>query len=213
MKDVKALLIVSLLILSLVFIAVFSFGCGESYTESQYQHQQNYSLSQQDIEFQQGANRPPTLQTLYSMAKIFISQGRLEDADPLLLRVINQNPEFMPAYNDLAEIKIRKRQTDEAIKILSDALNKNGSDPTILNNLGMCWMMRRNYEKALQHFTEAAGLQPENTRYRANMAVALAFLERDDEALAIYKQILPLDQAKHNLESIQRARRSQKANN
>ena len=211
MKDVKAPLIVSLLMLSLVFIAVFSCGCGESYTESQYQH--NYSLSQQDIEFQKGANRPPTLQTLYSMAKIFISQGRLGDAEPLLLRVINLNPKFKPAYNDLAEIKIRKRRTDEAIKILSDALNKNGSDPTTLNNLGMCWMMRRNYEKGLQHFTEAAGLQPENTRYRANMAVALAFLERDDEALAIYKQILPEDQAKHNLESIQSARRSQKANN
>jgi tetratricopeptide (TPR) repeat protein len=140
------------------------------------------------------------------MAKIFISQGRVKNAEPLLLRVINQNPKFKPAYNDLAEIKIMQRQTNEAIKILSDSLNKNGSDPTTLNNLGMCWMIKRNYEKALQHFTEAAGLQPENTRYRANMAVALAFLERDDEALAVYKQILPEDQAKHNLESIQKAR-------
>lgn len=213
MNHARAPFIVSLLMLALFFIAIFSFGCSESYTESQFQHNY-YNLSQQDIEFQEGANRPPTLQTLYSMSKIFISQGRINDAEPLLLRVIDQNPKFMPAYNDLAEIKIRNRQIDDAIEILSSALAQDDSDPTTVNNLGMCWMIRRNYEEALLYFTKATGLKPENTRYRANMAVALAFLGRDDEALAIYKQILPEDQAEYNLGLIQKARRSvQKANN
>ena len=38
------------------------------------------------------------------------------------------------------------------------------------------------------------------------MAAALGFMGRDDEALALYRQILPGNQATHNLEIIQSAR-------
>lgn len=70
----------------------------------------------------------------------------------------------------------------------------------------MCWMIRRDYEKALQMFTEAAGLEPENTRYRANMAATLGLMGRDEEALALYRQILPDKQANKNLTIIRQAR-------
>lgn len=204
MKVCKAVLTDSLLVLYLASIAVFSCGCDESYAKSKKQH--DYVLSHKDVEFQQGADRQPTTKTLYSMAKIFIHQGRFNDAELLLQKVINQNPKFIPAYHDLAEIKIRNRRTNEAVKVLSHALKENSSDPKTLNNLGMCWMIRRDYEKALQMFTEAAGLEPENTRYRANMAATLGLMGRDEEALALYRQILPDKQANKNLTIIRQAR-------
>ena len=204
MKVCKAVLTDSLLVLYLASIAVFLCGCGESYAKSKKQH--DYVLSHKDVEFQQGADRQPTTKTLYSMAKIFIHQGRFNDAELLLQKVINQNPKFMPAYHDLAEIKIRNRRTNEAVEVLSHALKENSSDPKTLNNLGMCWMIRRDYEKALQMFTEAAGLEPENTRYRANMAATLGLMGRDEEALALYRQILPDKQANKNLTIIRQAR-------
>lgn len=204
MKVCKAVLTDSLLVLYLASIAVFLCGCGESYAKSKKQH--DYVLSHKDVEFQQGADRQPTTKTLYSMAKIFIHQGRFNDAELLLQKVINQNPKFIPAYHDLAEIKIRNRRTNEAVEVLSHALKENSSDPKTLNNLGMCWMIRRDYEKALQMFTEAAGLEPENTRYRANMAATLGLMGRDEEALALYRQILPDKQANKNLTIIRQAR-------
>ena len=204
MKVCNAVLTDSLLVLYLASIAVFSCGCDESYAKSKKQH--DYVLSHKDVEFQQGADRQPTTKTLYSMAKIFIHQGRFNDAELLLQKVINQNPKFIPAYHDLAEIKIRNRRTNEAVEVLSHALKENSSDPKTLNNLGMCWMIRRDYEKALQMFTEAAGLEPENTRYRANMAATLGLLGRDEEALALYRQILPDKQANKNLTIIRQAR-------
>lgn len=204
MKVCKAVLTDSLLVLYLASIAVFSCGCDESYAKSKKQH--DYVLSHKDVEFQQGADRQPTAKTLYSMAKIFIHQGRFNDAELLLQKVINQNPKFIPAYHDLAEIKIRNRRTNEAVEVLSHALKENSSDPKTLNNLGMCWMIRRDYEKALQMFTEAAGLEPENTRYRANMAATLGLMGRDEEALALYRQILPDKQANKNLTIIRQAR-------
>ena len=204
MKVCKAVLTDSLLVLYLASIAVFLCGCGEYYAKSKKQH--DYVLSHKDVKFQQGADRQPTAKTLYSMAKIFIHQGRFNDAELLLQKVINQNPKFMPAYHDLAEIKIRNRRTNEAVEVLSHALKENSSDPKTLNNLGMCWMIRRDYEKALQMFTEAAGLEPENTRYRANMAATLGLMGRDEEALALYRQILPDKQANKNLTIIRQAR-------
>ena len=200
----------------LVFISAFIFlflcGCEEPYTIGRQQHE--YIRSQKEVEFQEGADKPPTIDTLYSLAKILIHQGRFNEAELLLTRVINKNPEFLPAYNDLAEIKIRSRRTSEAIEILSTAMKENKTDPTTINNLGMCWIIRRDYEKALEMFTEAAGLEPENTRYRANMALALGFMKRDDEALALYRQILPEEHAEENLHIIQQARnKPRKTNN
>ena len=193
----------TMLVVYLAAISLLSSGCQDSYKNSEQQHQ--YIRSQQDVEFQQGADQPPTTATLYSMAKILIHQGRLNDAEVLLQRIINKNPRFLPAYNDLAEIKIRNRRTNEAIAILSKALKNNSDDPTTLNNLGMCWLIRKDYQKALQMFTDAAGLRPENTRYRANMALALGLMKRDDEALALYRQILPEKQARKNIKIIQQA--------
>ena len=76
------------------------------------------------------------------MTKIFIHQRRFNDAELLLQKIISQNTKFIPAYHDLAEIKIRNRRTNEAVEILSQALKENSSDPKTLNNLGMCWMIR-----------------------------------------------------------------------
>jgi Flp pilus assembly protein TadD len=63
----------------------------------------------------------------------------------------------------------------------------------------MCWLIRKRYQRALDSFSKAAALVPENTRYRSNMATALALMGRYDEALSLYRQILPEQQARENV--------------
>jgi Flp pilus assembly protein TadD len=94
---------------------------------------------------------------------------------------------------------MRNARTKEAVEIILEGIRIHPTDPVLLNNAGMCWIVRRKYDKALDMFTQAAGLMPENVRYRANMAVALGLMGREEESLALFKQILPEDQAKHNL--------------
>lgn len=155
-----------------------------------------------DDDFAKGANRPPTTKTLYAMAKILISQGKDKQAEVLLRQIIKEQPGFMVARNQLAELLMRQRRVNEAIITISEGLAIRPQDPVLLNNLGMCRLIKREYTQALEKFTEAAGIQPENTRYRANMALTLLLLGRDDEALSLYKQILPEEQALHNIEVI-----------
>jgi Flp pilus assembly protein TadD len=193
-----------LFITALVCAGAFLCGCGQG--RSAKKLETDYSRTEADLLFNKGADQPPSLKTLYVMADILVAQGRDDQAEAVLTRILHEHPQFTPAYNNLAEIKMRKRRIDEAVKILSEGLEVDSRDPVLLNNLGMCWMIKRRYEKALEFFTEAAGVNPQNTKYRANMAVALGFLGRDEEALALYGQILPEKQASRNLETIRAAR-------
>jgi Flp pilus assembly protein TadD len=152
-----------------------------------------------DRQFQSGADRAPTAQTLYNAARLMVDQGRDEEAIWTLKRVNRDYPAFSPAYCALAECHMRANRNGEAVTILNTGLQKAGEDAVLINNLGICAMMKGEYDTALAHFTRAAGLAPGNVRYRANMAAALGRMGRFDESLTLYKQVLPEVDSHYNV--------------
>jgi Flp pilus assembly protein TadD len=140
------------------------------------------------------------------MSDILATQGKDAECELVLRKILAEHPGFVPAYNRLAELLLRRSRITEAIEVISQGLQIQPNDPVLLNNYGMCWLMRREYDKALEMFTAVAGRMPENARYRANMAVVLGLMGRDEESLALFKQVLPEDQANHNLSVLCRAR-------
>ncbi len=150
-------------------------------------------------------DRPPTAKTLYSLARILATQGKDAECEFVLRRCVQDYPKFTPAYNSLAELQMRQGRIHEAVETLCTALKIRPRDPILLNNLGMCRLLRKEYETALAHFTDAAGLVPENGRYRANMATALGLLGRREESLALLEQVLPRDKAEQNVEILRKA--------
>lgn len=151
-------------------------------------------------------DQPPSAKTLYSMADILATQGKDSQCEFVLRRCMQEYPQFTPAYNSLAELQMRQGRVHEAVAVLSKALEIRPKDPVLLNNLGMCLLIRKEYDKALDQFTQAGGLVPENEKYRANMAIALGLLGRQEESLALLEQVLPQDKARHNAEVLRRAR-------
>jgi serine/threonine-protein kinase len=139
------------------------------------------------------------------MAQILATQGKEAECEFVLRRCVQDYPQFTPAYNSLAELQMRQGRVHEAVETLSTALKIRARDPVLLNNLGMCLLLRKEYEPALARFTDAAGLVPENGKYRANMATALGLLGRQEESQALLEQILPRDKAKHNAEVLHKA--------
>lgn len=196
-----------LYIVVLVYLVGFTYvfcicGCSESANSGK---NTDWVTDKSDLDFQTQANIPPTATTLCAMAEILAAQGRDSECEYVLKRIIQDNPKFLPAYNSLAELQMRQGQTNTAIETLRHALKINPDDPVLLNNLGMCWIVRQDYQNALKMFTKAAGIMPENVKYRANMAVALGLMGRDEEALSLFNQVLPEDEAKHNLIVLQNA--------
>ena len=208
MTDIPARRVVIVITLSTVsFLCLFCiYGCSESASSDT---NTDWAMIESELEFQTQSNNPPTVQTLWAMANILAKQGRDSECEYVLKRIIKDNPKFLPAYNNLAELQMRQGNTNTAIETLQDALNINSNDTVILNNLGMCWIIKRDYENALKMFTKAAGIMPENVKYRANMAVALGLMGRDEESLSLFNQILPEYQAKHNLSILKETRSSQ----
>ena len=147
-------------------------------------------------------DRPPTAKTLYLWADILAAQGRDDQAEALFKKIHLDYPDFLPAYNNLAALQMRQRRIPEAIETLSAGLAVSPQNPVLLNNKGMCWLIRKDYNKALEYFTEAAAVAPENSRYRSNMATSLSLLGRREEAMALYRQILPDEEATKNIRSV-----------
>jgi Flp pilus assembly protein TadD len=160
-----------------------------------------------ESDFQKHRNRPPTAKTLYAMADILATQGRESDSEIIMRRIVQEHPEFLPAYNDLAELQMRQAHIEQAIETLDKGLRIYANDPVLLNNLGMCCLLQKEYEKAVALFTRAAAVIPQSARYRSNLAVALALACREEESLSLFMQVLPRDQADHNLNILRQARK------
>ncbi len=139
------------------------------------------------------------------MAQILATQGKDAECEFVLRRCVQDYPQFTPASNSLAELEMRQGRIHEAVATLSAALKTRSRDPVLLNNLGMCLLLRKEYEPALARFTDAAGLVPENGKYRGNMAATLALLGRQEESQALLEQILPPDKARHNADVLRKA--------
>ena len=197
-----------ILLLGGVLFVLFMAGCTQSAASSS---SMKSAADNPDLEFQMNSDAKPTAKTLYAIAEILAAQGKDSQCEFVLRQLVQEYPGFSPAYNSLAELFMRNGRTREAVDIILQGLRIHPTDPILLNNAGMCWVMRRKYDKALDMFTQAAGRMPENVRYRANMAVALGLLGREEESLALFKQILPEDQANHNLNILYQSRKTSQA--
>jgi Flp pilus assembly protein TadD len=149
---------------------------------------------------------PPTPESLLAAARVVAAQGRNSECEFLLTRIVREHPYYMPAYADLAELRMRQRQVGEAEKALEAGLKRSPRDAVLLNNMALCRMIEGDFEGALGAATQAVGVQPHNARYRANLATILGLMGRRDEALALYTQILPREDAYHNVSVLHGAR-------
>ncbi len=180
----------------LMMLAISFGGCTATSNHSDISYSSPRAV---DLNLLRAKKRPPTAKTLYAMAKILAAQGKDEECGATLARIIREHPRSLPAYCELAELHLRHHRFNDAIMTLLVGLEISPTDPVLLNDLGMCWMLKSDHAEALQVFTMAASASPQNSRYRANMAASLGMVGRYDEALALYKQVIPTADAYYNL--------------
>jgi Flp pilus assembly protein TadD len=149
--------------------------------------------------FDTATDRAPSVGTLHAMARVMASQGRDAECEVVLDKLIAEHPDFLPAYNELAELHMRNGSLLSAETALELGLRRAPEDTVLSNNMGMCLLLQQKYEESLPHFARASAADPSDARSRANMATALGLLGRTDEALALFYQVMPPSDAHHNV--------------
>lgn len=147
--------------------------------------------------------QPPRANTIYGMTRLMRSQGKTEQAELALIGLMKEYPNYSPAYNDLAEIRVQQGRLEEAVHYIERGLEIAPNDVVLLNNAGVCALMKQEYEAALEYFKSASMLAPYENRYRANVALATGLTGDIEGSRALYSQIVSAEQANHNAEVIQ----------
>lgn len=152
-----------------------------------------------DDEFQQAANRPPTAEVLFRLGRLLAAEGKEAECEAVLVDAIDRYPAYLPLYSELAQLYVRQRKLDLAISTLDKGLAVIPNDALLLNNLGMTGMLKGDYEMALKNFTLASAADPNDARYKANMALATGMLGNFDDSLTLYQQVVRPAQAHFNV--------------
>ena len=123
---------------------------------------------------------------------------RYDDAIESLERSVSFDPESPDNVNRHVAIG----QTLEALSRKVEAADHYGRaleidplDVTALNALGWLRFGQQRYEEALHHYESLAGIDDTNAQVRVNMAAALHYLGRPEEALRSLDSALSLDPA------------------
>lgn len=164
------------------------------------------SSARQADGFGNGADRPPTPRTLHMMAKLINENGRFDQAEFVLSRVISDTPEYLPAYVELADLYIERGRFGDAIATLKGAHNIAPNDPVIANNLGVLMLREKDFAGASQAFRAAVEQDPNEARYHANYAVSFAMQGEYERAYTAWAAVLPPEEVFWNVAVVAEAR-------
>ncbi|MCG8588030.1 MAG: tetratricopeptide repeat protein, partial [Proteobacteria bacterium] len=118
----------------------------------------------------------------YSAAQLELKRGNKQSAIERLRAVVAGNPAHALAANDLAWLLAEQGGEDELALDLARRAARIDRRPEILDTLGWVQHKRGEDAAAVATFREALGKAPDSPSIRYRLGVALAALERSEEA-------------------------------
>ncbi len=107
------------------------------------------------------------------------------------LEALKSAPNYLPALEGAAQLEY-KAQSRDAIALLQRILAIQSADPTAHGMLGVFEYRDREYDKAAQDFAAAGDLARSEPSALMAYALSLAHLNREPEAIPLFKQLLEL---------------------
>jgi len=107
---------------------------------------------------------PGFLQAKLNYSIILKLENKIKDAQLILEKIIEENPNYVQAINNLANLKRENGDYESSAKLYNNALKINDQIPIIHYNLAVCYANLREKEKALIHAKVVIDLDPNFTR-------------------------------------------------
>jgi Tfp pilus assembly protein PilF len=109
--------------------------------------------------------------------------GQFAEAEEKYREALRAAPTDQTALVGLARLYDRQGQGPKAIETYQKAAQAHATSGLVFNDLGLCYRRQRQLDPALAAFRKAVDLQPDNAKYRNNLAGALVEGGRSEEAL------------------------------
>ncbi|MCA9216211.1 MAG: ASPIC/UnbV domain-containing protein [Planctomycetales bacterium] len=129
---------------------------------------------------------------LQLLAAIDRSRGNDLDLIQTLLQLEQLVPEDDQLRAELIALALKTRQRDMATRVMADLKSRATTHPAAKIALGQTLMRQQRLQPAIQQFTEAVKLAPNNIEARFNLAAASQVAGMNSEAIAQYREILKL---------------------
>lgn len=122
---------------------------------------------------------------------LYIDLYELEKAVADCKKAIELDSKAYYAYNNLGCALLKLRRIEEAIGPLKQAVEIDpDKDHLPYLNLAECYVLQKNYEEAIACYREAIRLQPENVRWKKEIAKIYVLEKKYDEAVAVYQELI-----------------------
>jgi len=103
--------------------------------------------------------KAPELQSL--SARIYEAKGEADHAEAALLKAIDLQPGFRPAYLALAKIYMASNRYQQALEKLQGIVSKNPKDVSALMQIGMIQSEMKNYPAAAETYEKLLAVNPQ----------------------------------------------------
>ena len=133
----------------------------------------------------ENADRP---EAHLNLGNMYSQSGDMVAAEKSYRQALKLDPEFGPAYANLADLYRAQGMDQYAGKVLKDGINKLPENATLYHALGLMQARTQQMDLALSSLQKAAELQPEATRYTYVYGVALNSVGKTAEALQVLEQ-------------------------
>ena len=118
--------------------------------------------------------------------------GRPKQAAALFERVLANDPNFVPAYGNLASSLTKLGRADDAKRVVDRALNLQPELAIANHALGELGYQVAEYDKAATFYQRALTIEPTNFHSQNGLGMALRRLGRPEEALAAFERAIQL---------------------
>lgn len=133
----------------------------------------------------------PSVQNLFDLANMEVRHGRTESARRHLRELLARFPNKFSARKVLAQIELQSGSAEAAARLYEDLVELS-PEPDLLANLGVVYLLLEEYEKASTAFRRVREQQPNNPYATLNLADALLLQGKEEEAMALYRQVIDL---------------------
>lgn len=130
----------------------------------------------------ENADRP---ETHANLGNVLVRLRRLKEAEAAYKKAIDIDPNFVPAYVNLADLYRAQNKDAAGKKLLLQAINIQPENGSLRHAYGLLLVREKRLPDALNALKKAIDLEPRNTRYRYVYAIAVESTGRLDEALRI----------------------------